>query len=296
MLSITSDSIMFESPSKLLLNVLVICGSYIVLTTVGGWCILTVSHTLCPSLLHTPTTHKLLSRRPWFLCTLTQGWCPWLEIVSTNHCVTWPPSEIQNFMICFTKETDAFNQRKEHFEVTSKREFKVLKLWPLHSVALLRNVPLRLPCSSMKNSKPSREENVPLQVPPSGLFFMSRVKSGLCLIRRHGCPRKPESHDAASSPQSTVSTLEEEEGLGTQGKSTVWCFLFGAASNPVITGQNAFLTCDLPHNHVRRFISSPAHGFFFTLMKWRTWGLITPSTAARWHQEWKRKSLHWYVV
>lgn len=44
-------------------------------------------------------------------------------------------------------------------------------------------------------------------VPPLSLFFPSRVKSGLCLIRRHGCPRKSESHDAASSPQSTASTL-----------------------------------------------------------------------------------------
>lgn len=140
---------------------------------------------------------------------------------------------------------------------------KSSQLRPPLSVALLRNVPLCLPCSSMNKSKPGREENVPLLVPPLGLFFMSRVKSGFCLIRRHGCPRKPESHDAASSPQSTVSTLEEEEGLGTRGKSTVWCFLFGAASNPVITGWNAFLTCDLPHKHVRRFTSSSAHFFFF---------------------------------
>lgn len=52
------------------------------------------------------------------------------------------------------------------------------------------------------------------EVPLLGLFFMSLEKLGFCLIRRHGCPRNSESHDAASSPQSTVSTLEEEGGLG----------------------------------------------------------------------------------
>lgn len=51
-------------------------------------------------------------------------------------------------------------------------------------------------------------------VPPLGLFFMSRETLGFCLIRRHDCPRKSESHDAASSPQSTVSTLGEGGGLG----------------------------------------------------------------------------------
>lgn len=55
-------------------------------------------------------------------------------------------------------------------------------------------------------------------VPSLGFFFMSLVKSGFCLIRRHGCVRKCESHDAASSPQSTVSTLEEEKRISFPGE------------------------------------------------------------------------------
>lgn len=63
-------------------------------------------------------------------------------------------------------------------------------------------------------------DHVPLFgcVPSLGFFFMPRIKSGFCLIRRHGCLRKCESQAAASSPQSTVSTLEEEERISFPGK------------------------------------------------------------------------------
>lgn len=67
--------------------------------------------------------------------------------------------------------------------------------------------------SRIKNEK-TEEVRRFHEVPPLGLFFMSREKLGFCLIRRHGCLRNSESHDATSSPQSTVSTLEEEGGLG----------------------------------------------------------------------------------
>lgn len=86
--------------------------------------------------------------------------------------------------------------------------------------------------SRAKTREPDTTGKMFIQIPPPGLFFMSRVESGLCLIRRHGCPRKFESHDAASSPQSTVSTLGEggglysgdpEGNLQTLMPLTIWC-------------------------------------------------------------------------
>lgn len=75
-----------------------------------------------------------------------------------------------------------------------------------------------------------------LIAPPKDLFFVPRVKLGFCLIRRHGCPRNSENQDAASSPQSTVSTLGEGEGIrNTRGKSAVSCScLFLAIQDQIV--------------------------------------------------------------
>lgn len=117
--------------------------------------------------------------------------------------------------------------------MSSKREFKVIATTTTVYCSIIRKCALALLIYSM-----SRGGEMRIRVPPLSLFFMSREKLGFCLIRRHGCPRKSESHDAASSPQSTVSTLGEGGGLGSgdpRGKST-WCFLFGATSNPGTAG------------------------------------------------------------
>lgn len=125
--------------------------------------------------------------------------------------------------------------------------------------------------SRVNRERRSKTGEMLVLVPSLGLFFISRVKSGLCFIRRHGCPRKSESHDAASSPQSTVSTLGEGGRLYSgdpRGKSTeFWCcLLFAATSNRRITGWMAFFL-KLVTRHVgicqRRLISSPAPLFVF---------------------------------
>lgn len=159
MLSIMSDCIMFECPSKLLLNVLVIsqiCGSYIVLTTVGGWCFSTV---LSPSYTHNtqiaiPTALVLMrsftrvmslvgNREYKSLCHLTSVWN-------------------SKFHDLFYKTNGRLQTEERTFRSDRQKGIQSRKkLRPLHSVALLWNVPLRLPCSSVNNSKAGREENVP---------------------------------------------------------------------------------------------------------------------------------------
>lgn len=89
-------------------------------------------------------------------------------------------------------------------------------------------------------------------VPPLGLFFMSRETLGFCLIRRHDCPRKSESHVAASSPQSTVSTLGEGGGLGCghpEGNLHLDAFyLEWQLIQEALDGTGFSVTCDFYHH------------------------------------------------